>query len=361
MRGKNSSKKNKTKTVEEILQKLTVRDRAIYGLLTNPDCIHTQSAVARRLHIAKSTVSNVTSKLLAVKVIYKHKNDKKLIIYRKGINYQIVESHLEIDKINGDYQRLLNHQVVEPSSEKIPHQSIWRMHLGHGGWIDITVEKEGTIHSFDERINENKTIPIILFGEAKPNEKMKGLIKWDARIMTDRGSMLIRYQKSKNPKGISTFGICPASLLICGSDDRIQKGQAMDFFYGMIVPIFNKMEKWGGWKFKKDSDGNYEFRSKAIPEFGADSYVAKIMTDLRGKYFGIPGVTKDWYDTSGEAGSLGEYETNDTELVVALSNLPERDNRAEQLNILLKEFGIRIDDLTGRVVSIEKKIEGGES
>ena len=361
MRGKNSSKKKKTKTVEEILQKLTIRDRAIYGLLTNPDCIHTQSAVARRLHIAKSTVSNVTSKLLAAKVIYKHKNDKKLIIYRKGINYQIVESHLEIDKINGDYQRLLNHQVVEPSSEKIPHQSIWRMHLGHGGWIDVTVEKEGAIHSFDERINENKTIPIILFGEAKPNEKMKGLIQWTARIMTDRGSMPIRYQKSKNPKGVSIFGICPASLLICGSDDRIQKGQSMDYFYGMIVPIFNKMEKWGGWKFKKDSDGNYEFRTKAIPEFGGDSHITKIMTDLRGEYFGIPGVTKDWYDSSDEAGPLGEYETNDTELVVALSNLPNTNSMVKRHEQILKIFGIRINDLTDRVTSVENEIEGGKS
>ncbi len=185
---------------------------------------------------------------------------------------------------------------------------------------------------------------------------MKGLLKWDGKILTDNGWFSIRYLK-----GVATetkqFGMCTKGLLISGNEVNVSREQALEQFFSLITPIFNFLEKNAKWKFAKDSDGNFAFYSKASPEYGADSYVTKVMTDLRGEYFGIPGETKDWYDRSKDADSSGEYETSDPELVEAITMLPQTHSMARRQERKLGELEGKIDTLVQRVYNVEKTIK----
>lgn len=351
---KRRPKKKRSPSPQEILQKLTLRDRVIYSMLVDTRYCCTQTTVAKELNLAKSTVSDITNRLAAAKVIYKYAGDKQNIIYRKGINHCIIDEHLKIDIESGDYKRFINHQVVTIRPPKEPHQDLWRMHLSNGGWIDISVENEGALDSFIQN-----GLKISLFGNTPPNDRMRGLLKWDGRILTDQGWFPIRYQKGINT-GTKTFGICPKGILINGSNANVPKEDSLEIFYRIITPIFNSMEKYGGWKFGKDSDGNYLFRSKASPEFGADPYVTKIMTGFRGEMFGIPGVTKDWYDRSEDACGPGEYETGDPELVEAISSLPTTHSMVRKHDDKIAELNSKCDDLAERVETIENTLKKEE-
>lgn len=333
-----------------ILQKLTLRDRAVYYMLVGGDCFYTQSSVCDRLGLAKSTVSNITRRLLDSKAIFKYREDRHNIIYRKGINHSIVDEHVKIDLDTGGYRKILNYQVDTPISIKQPHEAIFRAHLSKGGWIDITVLQEGKIDSFEQ----NGQV-MILFGETSPTTRMRGLLKWDGKILTDTGWMPIRYIKGINT-GTMTFGISPNGILIKGRDLKASHPQILEMFYSVIKPIFDSMERFGSWKFKKDSDGNYLFRSKAEPEYGADAYVTSIMTGLRGTDFGFPGRTEDWYDRSPAAGADGEYETSNPDLAQAISSLPETHSMVLSHNTGIKALDNRVANLEHRVKTIENTI-----
>ena len=345
---KRHTKRRKPSAPQQILQKLSLRDRVVYSLLTDVRYSCTQATVSKDLNLAKSTVCDITNRLIAAKAIYKHGDDRQNIIYRKGINHRIVDEYLKTDIESGEYRKFINYQVVADRIPKEPHNPLWRMHLGNGGWIDLTVDTEGSIDTF---VHNEQTMT--LFGNTPPNKGMRGLLKWDGKIFTNLGWFPIRYIKGINTE-TKTFGISPKGILINGKDANISREQVLELFYRIITPIFNSMEKYGGWIFKKDPDGNYEFRSKASPEFGADAYVTKIMTDLRGECFGIPGMTRDWHDHSENAGDPGEYETADPELVEAITSLPHTHSMVNTHEGKLSEISYRVEVLEHRVNKIEE-------
>ena len=337
-----------------ILQKLTLKDRAVYYLLVGGNYFYTQASICNSLGLAKSTVSDITRRLLDAKVIYKYREDKHNIIYRKGINHSIIDEHVKIDLETGDYRKILNYRVDTPISIKQPHEAIFRAHLSKGGWIDITVIQEGLLDSFKQ--NGKLTV---LFGNTPPSTKMRGIWKWDGKILTDTGWVPIRYLKGIKT-GSMTFGISPRGILIKGTDLKASHPQMLEIFYSVIKPIFDSMEKYGSWKFKKDPDGNYLFRSKATPEYGADPYLTSIMTGLRGDNFGFPGRTEDWFDRSAAAGSDGEYETANPDLAQAISSLPETHSMVQSHENEIDALGFRVDDLERRVKTIEETISEEE-
>lgn len=79
---------------------------------------------------------------------------------------------------------------------------------------------------------------------------MKGLLKWDGKILTDNGWFSIRYLK-----GVATetkqFGMCTKGLLISGNEVNVSREQALEQFFSLITPIFNFLENNAKWKFAK--------------------------------------------------------------------------------------------------------------
>lgn len=335
----------------EQLQRLTLRDRAICYKLVGGEYCHTQTDVARCLDLCKSTVNNTVNKLLRAEAIYKRGGQVQNIFYSRGRNYHIVEELLKADKRSGMLDSFLNHRVIKGGEPRTPRLIIWRTYLGKGGWIHLQVLSEGKLDFFDrngERVE--------LFGNT-PSKYMMGTLAWYGQIMTRDGKVSIRYYKGTNT-GKMTFGISPKGILMGGNEINIPTDDILEMFYTRITGIFLILEKFGGWSFKKDENGNFDFQTKALPEFGADRYLTTIMKKERGEDFGIPGVTEDWHDRSADAGEGGEYETSNPELVEALHFLPETHSIVRVHSRDITELDDKVKAISKRVDTLEETMKG---
>lgn len=81
------------------------------------------------------------------------------------------------------------------------------------------------------------------------------------------------------------------------------------------------LERWAFWIFEKDDYGNYVIRNNCRREYGFDPEISDKIWEMVGDV-GVPGKTSVWNDRSeGAMGLQGEAETNDVDIVDALTDL----------------------------------------
>ncbi len=329
---------------ETLAKNLSVKDRMVYfALVGDPGRKMTQKEASNWLGIPSSTTSDIVGKLLRARAIYKSKNERTNVLYRKVINHGIVDAHVEADLSHGANGNA-DHLVVKDGVRCHKEVNLIRTHLA-GAWIDITVVKEGNLDGFS---NERGWIG--LFDGCKvswPN----GLLKRSAKTYIDGKWTAIRYQTGVRT-GSKTFGIAPGHILTSSSDLKAARDDILALFHGRITPFLCHMEKYGGWVFQKDDDGYYVFKGKPKPEFGFDGNITRLLKQIEVNA-GVPGDAL-YYDTSKAAGSEGEFETSNIDMATALADLPETTMRVSKLESEIGSLKEKVDTL------VKKRTEDAE-
>ena len=333
-----------------MINNLNERQRAVYYyLVASPFGSMTQSSAGNYLKIPKSTMHDDIQKLIECKVIHKYRGDKYNILYRKGCNYRLIEPYVEADKQSGKYF-LRGYDLGVVKRPTPTHSVSWRIHL-NSGWIDVPVEKEGALSHF-LRGDTGKTV--VLFGKRSPTTP-NGMLQWNAQIDTDKGKVSVRYQRKAKDSQPILFGIVPPSIWGTGAEVNVLRETFTEAFFSTIAPIYDLLEKWGGWTFKRNDEGHYAFKCKATPEYAADAITTEIMQELRGKRFGIPGRTIEWVDGSSSADGEEEYETNDPDLAYAISEAPNTLKDVQTMKSIVKQDDERLTSLENRVLILERR------
>lgn len=323
----------------------TKRERSVYRFLVydGPRFARTQSETARILKMPKSTVSDIARSLEKKKYIKRYKGSGgSPIYYSKAINSNVIDAYVEMD-LRCDRKR--NDEV-----DAMRYIPVARAHP-NGGWITVNVINRGEMDTYecpasvgpDPSKNGTRTYRQTLFGQ-RPPAMLKGLLSWNTKLFFESEWHTIRYQVSTASERRS-FGVVPRSQYIVPTDLK-KGGDVEERFVMSVAPLLRHLEKYAGWIFEKDGNGNYATKSKFRTEYGCDGIISSAIKDVAGD-IGIVGSNL-WNDRSGTAiGDDGEFETNQADYIEAINRLPSIDRASARHEAVLRDHEKRIRDLEG--------------
>ena len=355
--------------------KTTLTMRNVYAALINPENLgfcRTQTQVSKMLDLPKSTVSDHVRHLVEMEFIRPMKGhattDKT---YVPGKYHRIIEEYIRLDRVTYGIQFDTNGLAVTNPASPEPYVPLSRTHL-NGGWIWFNVEQEGSIsyipalhdHSVDLSISgrEEGKKPIMqsLFGNVKPNTKMRGQTNWQSSFLFNNDWLTIRYLKTKTKM---MFGVVPGDIKQHPLDVT-DEGDAAKPFMPIVRPFLQYLEKYAGWKFEHTETGDYQHKANVKQEYAMDENITAILTETMGDDHGIPGVTPMWKDHSpGAMGSNGEYEFGSADFVHAIYDLPKIDrefpllvNKVADLTEQIAKDKLQITEMIASVSSMVKTV-----
>lgn len=315
--------------------------------------------------------------------------EKQTTVYAPGLNAKFIEREIERyvsafkdAKIvsDGENEAPVEGQYAgcercEPSllemlrwccgeNVSLPNLNKYRYHINGSGFIFDVVE-EGCIPFLDIPTPQG-IMQESLFGGAQPSYP-NGCIQYDTLYSVRRGQTdfyryNLRYQRFFK-SNTRIFSVHPPMIVSPFMEGWTEKDIIQEFLR-ITYPLLERLEKYGGWKFRRLSNGVFAFHLKAGEEgdgsrpgkgvkleVGFDGDVTAMVREKLGK-FGTPGETQTWVDESLKALGDGELETNNISYVEGWEKLPEttrlaRENRIIQLDqeAQLKAQGLRMDIL----------------
>ncbi len=359
--------------MKDIDNNVTVLQMKIYVCLINygnPRYPRTANQVSRLLGVPKSTISDAIKKLLRLEYISLDSDGRSDKIYRKGNRHPIMEEKIKVNYLEEGEWFDKNGVAIRPKiNTELQDVPTFRAHL-NGGWLKFTVSKEGNIdrikvpveekkltqeqkESFERSISNKPMIERSLFGNSKPVE-IRGSKSYYGIFLLDDYFFQIRYQISNN--GGKWFYVeAPSKIIVANEIDENTTPEKL--FVDRIRPLLRYLEKWGNWRFKIDSTGDYEVNvrvrtteCKTKIEYGLDSKTSDILTSALGEDFGIIGESELWKDKSPDSqGSNGEFETNNPKMVHAINDLPITTGKVNNIEIFNIEIQKQIMILQQRV------------
>lgn len=307
------------------------------GLIMSPYGPQTQSQVAKEIGMSKSNVGKCVKTLLRSGYIRKIGSSQRNMIYKRGKNYALIEYRI---KANRSFNRLIDDLAVADSRD----DRVVRVHL-NGGWISIPVIQEGSIDSFEYRPSGNDGCRLrqILFGDEPSRTDMRGLETRSGSLSTNDGLYRLQYMVGIRT-GSMTLKIQPPGMMRLASKVISEIKAEIDPFYVGVAKVLTFLEKYGGWKFKKNEDGTYAVRNKCRIEYGMDAEISEAVRDIMGDDdFKIGDAL--WMDRSlGSMSREGELETDRVDMVEAIHLIPVTTGRCLRLNREFNEFRTQVEN-----------------
>ena len=212
-----------------------------------------------------------------------------------------------------------NHQV--DTGVVSAERRVIRTHL-NGGFVTISVCKKGQMDYIQYRPNAFSTdnMEFRLFDR---KSRLKGVDLFLADFINNGDKYHLQLMVPDRT-GKMTLKIAPPhvqqTLKEVMDDNELKRNP----FYRVVKPLLDFLEKWGGWVFDKDDNGNYNIICNSKREYGLDEVITAEAKEVFSDNLGMPGKTPYWIDNSpGAMGSDGELESNNIESIEALMRLPQ--------------------------------------
>lgn len=310
----------------------TIRQRQVYTLLINPDNPNyprTQADVARLLELKPERVSEAVRSLIKMSFIRQLTEGRRDLLYRRGPNYQIIESQIETSWMESAAWFDTYGQAFAPLSNASPegraaYNPTWRTHL-NGGWIQFIVLEEGELYYIDYKTEKPKgyegptdqldraTLRQALFSK-KPSKQLPGQTNYYTSLIHEGALIQLRYQRTPN---VRYMYICPGEVQ--QTTEQLDNTDLSPFMR-YCFPILAWLEKFGGWKFQKEPQSNqYVYRAEVRKEFAADPLTSQILIENLGENYGIIGQSPVYVDRSK---GIPEAETSRADYAHYLGTMP---------------------------------------